>query len=156
MNEKELLKMIKDLKSSLDFYKSRCEQLQQQQSKMRDPERTIVCDILANGKLLYPDMAGDRYSLNPEKCPETCIYKQFSENIKNAAEHDALTIAKERERVRPTIDQCESSLKRAIERSNELHKMAIDGGATPQNQGQFIALLESTIRDIEHLKAGEP
>ena len=88
MNEEELLKMMKDLKSSLVFFKPRCEQLQQQQSKMRDPERTMVCDILANGKLLYPDLAGDRYSLNPEKCPETCIYKRFSANMRNAAEHD--------------------------------------------------------------------
>ena len=96
MNEEELLKMMKDLKSSLDFYKPRCEQLQQQQSKMRDPERTMVCDILANGKLLYPDLAGDRYSLNPEKCPETCIYKRFSANMRNAAEHDAITAKKER------------------------------------------------------------
>jgi hypothetical protein len=51
--------------------------------------------------------------------------------------------------VRKVMNQCRSSLKRAIERSNELHTMAVNGGATPQNQGQFIALLESTIRDID-------
>jgi predicted nuclease with TOPRIM domain len=57
----ELEKENTELKDSLDFYKSRCESLQEQQSNMRDPERTIVCDILANGKLLYADLAGDRY-----------------------------------------------------------------------------------------------
>jgi hypothetical protein len=42
------------------FYKRRMEALQQWQSKMRDPERTIVCDILANGCTLEP--AGNRYT----------------------------------------------------------------------------------------------
>jgi hypothetical protein len=55
-----LQKEIKTLKSTLDFYKQRCDLLQQQQSGMRDPERTIVCDILANGVLL-PDPKGSRY-----------------------------------------------------------------------------------------------
>lgn len=43
-----------------DWYKQRCDLLQQWQSKMRDPERMIVCDILANGQTL-PDEA--RYAL---------------------------------------------------------------------------------------------
>src|SRR6476646_7150180 len=42
------------------FYVSRCSALAAAQRKMRDPERTIVCDILANGKLL-PDPDGERY-----------------------------------------------------------------------------------------------
>lgn len=99
MNELDLLKIITDLKSSRDFYKSRCYQIQNLQSKMRDPERRIVNDILANGTLLYPNLAGDRYSINPETCPETCIYKRFSENMRNAAEHDKITAANEKERV---------------------------------------------------------
>lgn len=45
--------------SSRDFYKRRVEALQQWQSSMRDPERIIVCDIIANGCTLEP--AGDRY-----------------------------------------------------------------------------------------------
>jgi hypothetical protein len=49
-----------EVKDSLDFYKRRVEALQQWQSKMRDPERTVVCDILANGHTLEP--AGDRYA----------------------------------------------------------------------------------------------
>lgn len=35
--------------TSLDFYKRRCQELQRVQSMMRDPERKMVCDILANG-----------------------------------------------------------------------------------------------------------
>lgn len=46
---------------SADFYKRRCDELQKHQSQMRDPERTIVCDILANGCILLPAFAGDRY-----------------------------------------------------------------------------------------------
>jgi len=45
---------------SLVLYKSRVQKLEQWQSKMRDPERTIVCDIIANGHTLGP--AGDRYT----------------------------------------------------------------------------------------------
>jgi hypothetical protein len=51
--------------SSRDFYKRRCDLLQWWQSKMRDPERTIVCDILANGQTLPPEHAGDRYATPP-------------------------------------------------------------------------------------------
>ena len=40
---------IADLKQSLTFYKKRCELIQKYQSKMRDPERKVICDILANG-----------------------------------------------------------------------------------------------------------
>lgn len=58
--EQIYLKEIKDLKSSLEFYSSRCELLQKVQIHMRDPERTIVCDILANNSLL-PDPNGTRY-----------------------------------------------------------------------------------------------
>jgi len=58
--EPMLQKQLDDALRSLDFYKRRCDALQNWQSKMRDPERTIVCDILANGCTLEP--AGDRYT----------------------------------------------------------------------------------------------
>ena len=45
---------------ALNFYRGRCDLLQAQQARMRDPERTLVCDILANGQLL-PDPTGARY-----------------------------------------------------------------------------------------------
>jgi hypothetical protein len=56
----DLIQERDDARSSRDFYKRRADALQQWQSKMRDPERTIVCDILANGCTLEP--AGDRYT----------------------------------------------------------------------------------------------
>jgi hypothetical protein len=40
---------IDDLERQLKFYKDRINYLQCWQSSMRDPERKIVCDILANG-----------------------------------------------------------------------------------------------------------
>ena len=51
-------------KQQLDLYKRRCELLQDQQRFMREPERTIVCDILANGSL-SPDPRGTRYGDRP-------------------------------------------------------------------------------------------
>lgn len=56
----DLLKEINKLEKSLQFYKTRCEHLQKVQKYMRDPERQIVCDILANNNLL-PDPSGVRY-----------------------------------------------------------------------------------------------
>lgn len=55
----ELEEQLGDALSARDFYKRRVEALQQWQSSMRDPERIIVCDIIANGCTLEP--AGDRY-----------------------------------------------------------------------------------------------
>ena len=55
-----LEKENQDLKVSRDWYKSRCELLGKVQKYMRDPERQIVCDILANNTLL-PDPKGERY-----------------------------------------------------------------------------------------------
>lgn len=51
---------IERLRAEVAFYKRRCELLQATQHLMRDPERTVVCDILANGALL-PDPDGTRY-----------------------------------------------------------------------------------------------
>ena len=50
-------------KAESDFYKRRVDLLQQWQSKMRDPERTICYDIIANGQTLPPENAGDRYAV---------------------------------------------------------------------------------------------
>jgi hypothetical protein len=54
-------KVLEKTRASRDFYKRRCDELQKAQSSMRDPERTMVCDILANGSLLAPEVAGNRY-----------------------------------------------------------------------------------------------
>ena len=56
-------KELADVRDSRDFYKRRTDELQKAQSQMRDPERTMVCDILANGRLLVP--AGGRYNTSP-------------------------------------------------------------------------------------------
>ncbi len=40
---------METLQASRNFYALRCEALQAIQSKMRNPERKAVCDILANG-----------------------------------------------------------------------------------------------------------
>ncbi len=47
------------------WYKHRVEMLAENQPRMRDPERTLVCDIIANGQLL-PDTDGSRYGPNAE------------------------------------------------------------------------------------------
>ena len=50
------------LEHSESFYRRRCEALQAWQSSMRNPERVIVCDILANGFTLDQPLSGDRYA----------------------------------------------------------------------------------------------
>jgi len=52
-----------------NWYKKRVDMLGREQRRMRDPERTLVCDILANGQLL-PDPNGERYG----KYDKTCLY----------------------------------------------------------------------------------
>jgi hypothetical protein len=47
---------ISALTEKASFYARRCKELQAIQSRMRDPERQMVCDILANG--LPRDKAG--------------------------------------------------------------------------------------------------
>lgn len=47
-----------------DFYLRRCEALQRAQSHFRDPERTWVCNILANG---MPTLFGDIKGTLPVK-----------------------------------------------------------------------------------------
>lgn len=56
----ELVEHCRKLAHSADFNGSRVKILSQLQRHMRDPERTLVCDILANGQLL-PDPSGKRY-----------------------------------------------------------------------------------------------
>ncbi len=62
----ELKDKLEATKKSLDWYQKRCGELQDAQAKMRDPERTMVCDILANGSLLHDgrgQVDAKRYSL---------------------------------------------------------------------------------------------
>ena len=48
---------VERLTRSRDFYRSRCDKLQAVQHHMRDPERQMVCDILANG-MTYEEAFG--------------------------------------------------------------------------------------------------
>ncbi|QZI85741.1 hypothetical protein CPT_Summit_090 [Stenotrophomonas phage Summit] len=43
------LRRLAEAGRSLEFYQTRCNQLQKVQSTFRDPERQTVCNILANG-----------------------------------------------------------------------------------------------------------
>lgn len=56
---------LRRLESQTAFYMRRVQALEQWQSRMRDPERTVVCDILANGFTLDPPVPRDRYELKP-------------------------------------------------------------------------------------------
>lgn len=56
-----LIKRLELAESSVAWHRRRWMALQMHQTKMRDPERTMVCDILANGELMHPTVAGDRY-----------------------------------------------------------------------------------------------
>lgn len=56
----ELVEHCRKLAHSADWNRRRVEMLSRLQKHMRDPERTLVCDILANGQLL-PDPNGKRY-----------------------------------------------------------------------------------------------
>ena len=58
----ELLDRLEAAESSAAWHQRRWMALQMHQKKMREPERTIVCDILANGELMHPTIAGDRYA----------------------------------------------------------------------------------------------
>lgn len=52
----EAAKRLHELEHEAAFYRRRVQALEQWQSRMRDPERTVVCDILANGFTLdHPD-----------------------------------------------------------------------------------------------------
>ena len=68
--EPSLQEQFDDALQSAAFYRRRVEALQNWQSKMRDPERTIVCDIIANGCTLDSSHAGDRYAAPPKAQPE--------------------------------------------------------------------------------------
>ena len=59
----EMIERLEDAESSVAWHQRRWMALQMHQAKMREPERTMVCDILANGELMHPTVAGDRYTV---------------------------------------------------------------------------------------------
>ena len=58
----EMIDRLEAAESSVAWHQRRFMALQMHQKKMREPERTMVCDILANGELMHPTVAGDRYA----------------------------------------------------------------------------------------------
>ena len=59
----EMIERLELAESSVAWHRRRWMALQTHQAKMREPERTMVCDILANGELMHPTVAGDRYAV---------------------------------------------------------------------------------------------
>lgn len=59
----EMIDRLELADSSVAWHRRRWMALQMHQSKMREPERTMVCDILAHGELMHPTVAGDRYAV---------------------------------------------------------------------------------------------
>lgn len=58
-----MIERLEAAESSVAWHQRRWMALQMHQTKMREPERTMICDILANGELMHPTVAGDRYSV---------------------------------------------------------------------------------------------
>lgn len=56
----ELVEHCRKMKGQHEWRGNRLDLLARVQKHMRDPERKLVCDILANGQLL-PDPTGSRY-----------------------------------------------------------------------------------------------
>ena len=59
-----------ELANEVGFYQRRIAILEREQKFMRDPERTLICDVLANGQLL-PDPEGTRYGNRPNVTGES-------------------------------------------------------------------------------------
>ena len=62
----EMIERLEEAEASVAWHHRRWMALQMSQKKMREPERTMVCDILANGELMHPTVAGNRYSVMEE------------------------------------------------------------------------------------------
>jgi len=45
------MKKVKRLKNSLAFYKSRVEELERHKKDFPEPYKTMICNILANGRI---------------------------------------------------------------------------------------------------------
>lgn len=88
----DLIAKLQDARNEAAFYRRRCEALQQWQSHMRDPERTIVCDILANGCMLPAEAAGDRYKFPPADraaAPPRELSEEENRALCESAEYEA-------------------------------------------------------------------
>lgn len=130
----DLIQERDDACSSRDFYKRRADALQEWQSKMRDPERTIVCDILANGHTLEP--TGDRYTppaqpapvQEPDYCdPSMTVYK-LVEMIMSDCGHS-------------------TNNQRLLDRIAERIQRHIDATTPPAAQRQWVGLTDEEMNE---------
>ena len=62
----EMIERLEAAETAVAWHRRRWMALQMHQAKMREPERTMVCDIIANGELMHPTVAGNRYSVMEE------------------------------------------------------------------------------------------
>ena len=62
----EMIDRLEAAETAVAWHRRRWMALQMHQTKMREPERTMVCDIIANGELMHPTVAGNRYSVMEE------------------------------------------------------------------------------------------
>lgn len=65
---------VRKLRDSRDFYLRRCTALQEIQKLMRDPERKMVCDVIANGKT---------YEKGVDSEPKSELISEPSKDISN-------------------------------------------------------------------------
>lgn len=63
----QLEAQVAELAESRDWYKRRLDRLQREQEHFRDPERIMLCDIIANGHLLNDPK---RYEIAQAKAKE--------------------------------------------------------------------------------------
>jgi hypothetical protein len=63
---RELERELAVVQFTVDFYRRRVNALSKWQKRMREPERTAVCDILANGRTLDPPIPSNRYEVKEQ------------------------------------------------------------------------------------------
>jgi len=74
----ELVEHCRKLTHTADWNSRRLGMLLRMQKHMRDPERTLVCDIIANCQLL-PDPDGVAEGIHCERCDELLLRKTYGQ-----------------------------------------------------------------------------
>lgn len=89
----EAEKELRRLNRKVSFYRGRFVLLSQLQNRMRDPERTMVCDVIANGSLL-PDPQNQRYPAHIIcLCGDTSLRSAFEAANREATLQGAIVLA---------------------------------------------------------------
>jgi hypothetical protein len=125
---------LKDALSSLDFYKRRCELLQECQKHMRDGERTLVCDILANGQLMGPP-DGPRYAPQPQAALITNPYTGTPRDYRDVESDPAGVLIQEPGAPLRAAPQPQASLNEPFGTAEQL----------PQASAEDVAMVEAAL-----------